>query len=81
MDFSADARLQELNRLIQIETDPQKLVALADDFSRRLEALQHENSSESLAKPSTLVQTSEPERTWQEIVRELASETDPELIL
>jgi hypothetical protein len=40
MNFAMDKRLQELNHMIQIEADPQKLVELADEFDRRLKQLQ-----------------------------------------
>jgi hypothetical protein len=40
MNFASDKRLQELNQLIQMEADPQKLVQLADEFTRRLKQLQ-----------------------------------------
>lgn len=40
MTLSSDKRLQELNRLIRIETDPQKIIKLTDEFGRRLMELQ-----------------------------------------
>jgi len=40
MDLASDKRLQELNRLIQTETDPEKIVALSEEFERRLKQLQ-----------------------------------------
>jgi len=40
MDLASDKRLQELNRLIQIETDPENIAALADAFGERLKQLQ-----------------------------------------
>jgi hypothetical protein len=36
MTLSSDKRLQELNRLIQVETDPKKIVQLTEEFGRRL---------------------------------------------
>lgn len=40
MDLASDERLQELNRLIQTETDFEKLLALTEEFNHRLHELQ-----------------------------------------
>jgi hypothetical protein len=39
MNIAADPELQKLNRLLQLETDPEKIVQLADEFNRRLQQL------------------------------------------
>jgi len=48
MNLALDERLQELNRLIQKETDPHKLYELTEEFGRRLrELLEREESKRS----------------------------------
>jgi hypothetical protein len=48
MNLASDERLKELNRLTQVETDPQKLLALTAEFTRRLQELQDIDKSSKL---------------------------------
>jgi hypothetical protein len=52
MTLSSDKRLQELNRLIQVETDPRKIVQLSEEFGRRLMELQKVDPSKPVDDPA-----------------------------
>jgi len=53
MNLASDEKLQELNRLIQVENDPAKLQALSEEFNRRLQELQILTKARNFPGPAT----------------------------